>query len=134
MLLRNEYLWLFISFIRCEFTGDGPINRNMKVGDFTLTTEVSRSRQKKFYYVVKVLEVLSDNSYKCQWYELRNEKKLFVKLNAKWNVQKKKLICFTEIPTVISSKRNGKILFLNLYKFLTGTITKNNKLFKYFPY
>ena len=92
----------------------------MKVTDFALTTEVSRSRQKKFYYILEVLEVLSDNSYKCQWYELRNEKKLFVKLNAKWNVQKKKLICFIETPSVIGSKRSGKILFLNLYKFLTG--------------
>ena len=80
---------LFISFIRCAFTGDGPINRDVKVGDFALTTEVSRSGQKKFYYVVEVLEVLSDNSYKCQWHKLRNQKNLFVKLNAKWNVQKK---------------------------------------------
>ena len=86
--MRNESLWLFISFIRCAFTGDGPINRQMKVSDFALTPKVSRSGQKKFYYVVEVLEVLSDNSYKCQWYELRNEKNLFVKLNAKWHVQK----------------------------------------------
>ena len=92
----------------------------MKVGDFALMAEVSRSGQKKFYYVVEVLEVLSDNSYKCQWYELRNQKNLFMKLNAEWNVQKKKLICFIETPTVIGSKRSGKILFLNLYKFLTG--------------
>ena len=61
----------------------------MKIGDFAPMTEVSRSGQKKFYYVVEVLEVLSDNSYKCQWYELRNQKNLFMKLNAKWNVQKK---------------------------------------------
>ena len=71
-----ESLLLFISLIRCAFNGDGPINRDMKVGDFALTTEVSRSGQKKFYYVVEVLEVLSDNSYKCQWYELRNQKKI----------------------------------------------------------
>ena len=56
----------------------------MKVGNFALTTEVSRSGQKEFYYVVEVLEVLSDNSYKCQWYELRNQKNLFVELSAKF--------------------------------------------------
>ena len=52
-----------------------------KVGEYFLTNDPSKSN-KVFYYVVKVIEIIDEDTCKCYWHEFKVKEKLFVNLNA----------------------------------------------------
>ena len=87
----------------------------MMVGDYFLTSEMSRTNR-IVYYIVKLVEMGTENAAKCEWYTFRDESKLFVKLEAHWDVQKQNLIQKLEKPILVG--RRGKMLFKEVYKFL----------------
>ena len=91
-----------------------------EVGEYFLTSEASKSN-KVFYYVVKVIEILDEDTCKCDWYEFKGREKLFVKLNASWNVGSCDFLSKLDNPVVIGgAKRKQKILFSDVFKFLMG--------------
>lgn len=90
----------------------------LQVGDYGLTSEVSRTNR-TLYYVVKILDVLED-SYNCEWYYLKNEEKLFVKLDANWVLFKESVLTLLDKPVEIDAGRRGRLLFKDVYKFLVG--------------
>ena len=57
---------------------------------------------------------------KCDWYKFKVREKLFVKLNALWNVGACNFVSKLDEPVVIGAvKRKQKLLFSDVFKFLT---------------
>lgn len=114
--------------LTCSFQGFTAINADLpgkpikphelKVGDYCLTSEIS-IKNKTFYYVVKILELGSDTAV-CEWYQLKDRKKLFVKLTANWRVVKTEIMTVLDAPAKIDEGRRGRILFPEVYKFQVG--------------
>lgn len=88
-----------------------------KVGDYCLTSEKS-VKNRVLYYVVKIIDIKDD---KCvgEWYSFKDSTKLFVKLDAHWEVYKESLLSKVEEPCEVGRRR--RILFKDVYKFLFGT-------------
>ena len=91
-----------------------------EVGEYFLTSEASKSK-KVFYYVVKVIEILDEDTCKCNWYKFKGKKKLFVQLNALWNVGSCNFLSKLDEPVVIGAlKRKQKLVFSDVFNFLKG--------------
>ena len=70
------------------------------------------------YYVIKVLEVIGDK-VKAEWYSFKDEKKLFVKLEPKWMVNKETILSKVDPPMLVG--RRERILFKQVFRFLVGS-------------
>lgn len=88
----------------------------VKVGDFCLTSEMSM-KGRPIYYVIKVLEVVGDK-VEAEWFSFKDEKKLFVKLEAKWMVNKETILSKVNAPVLVG--RRERILFKEVFRFLVG--------------
>ena len=87
-----------------------------KVGHYYLTSEVSRVNR-VMYYVVKILDINNDKA-KCEWFSFRDQNKLFVKLEAKWEILTSTLLREVGNPKEVG--RRKRILFRDVYRFLVG--------------
>lgn len=88
----------------------------IEVGSFFLTSEMT-IKKRIVYYVVKVLDVIGDK-VQGEWYAFKDEAKLFIKLEAKWNVNKEGLLRRVENPILVG--RRGRILFKDVFRFIVG--------------
>ena len=88
----------------------------IEVGSFFLTSEMT-IKKKVVYYVVKVLDVIGDK-VRAEWYAFKDEAKLFIKLQAEWNLNKEGLLRRVENPVLVG--RRERILFQDVYRFILG--------------
>ena len=94
-----------------------PIDREVKVGDYALISEKGQ-KNKLLFYVIKVKEI-SNEMCLCSWFTYKDKKRLFVKMNANWEADVHSMLTFIEPPETVGSKRRGKLLFREVYEFLT---------------
>ena len=122
----SDYNGSFMLFSFQKFTPVTDLSRmdvdTFEVGEYFLTSEASKNN-KVFYYVVKIIEIINEDTCKCYWYEFKGKEKLFVKLNASWNVGSCNCLSKLDEPVVIDgAKRKHKTLFSKVFKFFNGRI------------
>ena len=91
----------------------------VSVGEYSFIREKGRKSNRTFYYIVKVVEIVEDN-FVCEWYELDRSKVSFCQKTAKWGVKEESLLCMIDPPEIFGEGRRKRIIFLKVYKFLTG--------------
>ena len=121
--ISNAIVHSYVYFC-CRIERFKPLNKlpgteidNPKVGDYCLTSEKSVTNR-VVYYVVKIIDIKDD---KCigEWYSFKDSKKLFVQLDAHWEVYKESLLSKVDEPCEVG--RRQRLLFKDVYKFLFGT-------------
>ena len=92
----------------------------VSVGEYSFISEKGRKSNRTFYYIVKVVEIVEEDNFVCEWYELDRSKVSFHQKTAKWGMKVESLLCMIDPPEIFGKGRRKRIIFLKVYKFLMG--------------